>query len=321
MGEGTKTDLAMDRALGALYGLAIGDALGMPTQELDREAARRIIGSPPAFRAGPAENPISHGLPAGSVTDDTMQAVLIARLLIEGEGSIEPEALSRAMLAWESEMRGRGRLELLGPSTKRALAAVAAGQDPRTSGKRGTTNGAAMRIAPVGIATQAQPLDLLLDAVVAAGRVTHDTDIAHAGAAVVATVVSCGVAGEPFEHAALRAVAAAAHFGHGGLFERALSMEGEDAVLERFGTGVEAAQSVPAAFAIASLHRDDAWTACTRAAALGGDSDTIAALAGAMVGACTGVSALPGDAVRLVRDVNNLSFEQLAAELLVLRTR
>ena len=45
-----------DRALGALYGLAIGDALGMPTQELDSPTAKRILGTPPGFRDGPAEN-------------------------------------------------------------------------------------------------------------------------------------------------------------------------------------------------------------------------------------------------------------------------
>src|SRR3979490_3071632 len=118
-----------DRALGALYGLAIGDALGMPTQELDSARARAIIGSPAGFRDAPADNPISHGLPAGSITDDTMQCLLIPKLLISGGGTIEPRALADALLAWEKAMAERGSSELLGPSTKRALAAVAAGDD------------------------------------------------------------------------------------------------------------------------------------------------------------------------------------------------
>jgi ADP-ribosylglycohydrolase len=316
-----RAETSTDRALGALYGLAIGDALGMPTQELDRVRARIILGSHPGFRDGPAENPISHGLLAGSITDDTMQCVLIANLLVTGRGTIEPQRLADALLAWEREMAERGRSDLLGPSSKRALAAVAAGQDPRLTGRTGTTNGAAMRITPVGIATPAEPLEHLLAAVVSADLVTHDTAVAHAGAAAVAAVVAGGVDGETFEQAAPRAIRAASHFGFGSIFEEALRMRSLDAIVERFGTGVETAESVPTAFGVASLSHGDAWEACTRAAELGGDTDTIAAIAGAMVGACTGLSALPADAVSKVREVNNLDFEPLVDSLLALRRR
>src|SRR3989442_6789429 len=183
-------EISTDRALGALYGLAIGDALGMPPQELDGPAAKRILGPPPAFREGPADNPIAHGLPAGSVTDDTMQCLLIADLLISGGGKIDPHRLAEALAAWEREMAERGRSELLGPSTRRALAAVAAGEDPSQTGRTGTTNGAAMRITPVGIATPVEPLDRLLAPVASPDRVTHDTDTAHARAAAMAAVLS-----------------------------------------------------------------------------------------------------------------------------------
>ena len=93
------------------------------------------------------------------------------------------------------------------------------------------------------------------------------------------------------------------------------------AIVERFGTGVETAESVPTAFGVANLSHGDAWEACTRAAELGGDTDTIAAIAGAMVGACTGLSALPADAVAKVREVNSLDFEPLVESLLALRRR
>lgn len=293
----------------------------MPTQELDRVRARHIIGPQPGFRDGPAENPISRGLPAGSITDDTMQCVLIADLLISGRGTIEPEKLADALLGWEREMAERGRLDLLGPSTKLALAAVAAGQDPRLTGRGGTTNGAAMRITPVGIATPAEPLERLLAAVVAADVVTHDTAVAHAGAATVAAVVAAGVDGATFEQAAPRAIRAAGHFGFGHLFEEALRMRSLDAIVERFGTGVETAESVPTAFGVARLNQGNAWEACSRAAQLGGDTDTIAAIAGAMVGACAGLSGLPAAAVSKVREVNNLDFEPLVDGLLALRRR
>jgi ADP-ribosylglycohydrolase len=294
-----------DRALGALYGLAIGDAFGMPVQEMTRDQASRILGSPPDFRDGPDDNPLSRGLPAGSITDDTMQALIVARLLIESDGEIDPHLLARALLDWETEMAARGRGDLLGPSTKLALAALQTGQDPSTTGRHGTTNGAAMRITPVGIAT---PLERLIDAVVAADLVTHDTAVAHAGAAVVATVVSAGMEGASLRDAAPLAIANAAKFGYAHLFEA-----------PAFDTGVETSQSVPTAFGIALINSDSASNAWVHAASLGGDADTIAAMAGAMVGACTGFSTLPRAAVRKVREVNNLDFEPLARDLLGLR--
>ena len=57
-----------------------------------------------------------------------------------------------ACIAWERDMTARGSLDLLGPSTRRALDAVLAGTPPEEAGRSGDTNGAAMRIAPVGLA-------------------------------------------------------------------------------------------------------------------------------------------------------------------------
>jgi len=78
----------------------------MPAQELDPARATAILGSPPDFRDGPADNPIARGLAAGSITDDTMQSVIIAELLIEGGGVIAPRALADALMRWERGCRG-----------------------------------------------------------------------------------------------------------------------------------------------------------------------------------------------------------------------
>ena len=124
------------RALGALYGLAIGDALGMPTQSRSRPDIVARYGSLlTAFEPGPPGHPVAAGLPAGAVTDDTEQAVLLARLIVAGRGDIDPAELARALLAWEGSMRARGSLDLLGPSTKQALNAVAAGASIEDAGR------------------------------------------------------------------------------------------------------------------------------------------------------------------------------------------
>jgi ADP-ribosylglycohydrolase len=325
------------RALGALYGLAIGDALGMPTESRSRPDIVAHYGSLlDGFEPGPPDHPIAAGLPAGTVTDDTEQAVLLARLVVAGCGEIDPAELVRHLLAWEDSMRARGRLDLLGPSTRRALSAVAAGAGIGEAGRSGTTNGAAMRVTPVGIATPSGQLGLLLDRVVAASRPTHNTGIALAGAAAVAAAVSAGIDGATVPDAvglAAAAAAAAARRGHwaagadiglrimwaadlvAGLGrERAM-----DLVYRLVGTSLATQESVPAAFAVAMTSPDDPWLACRIAASLGGDCDTIAALTGAICGACHGVEAFPAGARSTVARVNDLGLEGLAAGLLAVR--
>ena len=182
--------------LGALYGLAIGDALGMPTQSLPR--AQIVASYGPllqAFEPAPPGHPLAAGLPAGAVTDDTEQAVLLARLIIDSGGTVDPAEVGRLLLAWEESMRARGSLDLLGPSTKRAISALLAGADIEQAGRFGATNGAAMRITPVGIATPSATSTCLVDRVVAASRATHNTGVALAGAAAVAAAVSAGIDG------------------------------------------------------------------------------------------------------------------------------
>jgi ADP-ribosylglycohydrolase len=64
---------------------------------------------------------------------------------------------------------------------------------------------------------------------------------------------------------------------------------------------------------------DDPWRAMTAAASLGGDTDTVAAMVGAVAGACCGMSALPAAAIETVLRVNGLDLDAVAARLLALR--
>ncbi|MBO0776340.1 MAG: ADP-ribosylglycohydrolase family protein, partial [Actinobacteria bacterium] len=185
---------AQARATGALYGLAIGDALGMPAESLSRaEIVARYGPLISGFHPAPPGHPLAAGMSAGMVTDDTGQALVVAELLVAGGGDIDPAELARRLLRWEAAMRERGAASLLGPSTRRALTALLAGASVDEAGRAGTTNGAAMRITPVGIATPGDDPALLVDRVVAASTVTHNTSIALAGAAAVAAAVSAGI--------------------------------------------------------------------------------------------------------------------------------
>ncbi|MGW2345247.1 ADP-ribosylglycohydrolase family protein [Streptomyces sp. NPDC001661] len=328
-----------DRALGAFYGLALGDALGMPTQVMSRADVVRVYGALTGFEPARADNPVSAGMPAGSVTDDTDQAVIVARLLVEGGGHVDPLRFAEELLTWEKEMKAKGSFDLLGPSTKAALDAVARGTDPKEAGRHGTTNGAAMRVTPVGIAFSHVPgdTDAFLDRVVESCQVTHDTTVGIAGASAVAAAVSTGIAGGTLDdvfEAAVTASAAGSLRGHwiagASVSARIAAVRDlvagldETAALDRIdaliGTSVASQESVPAAFAVLAVTGGDPWRSALLAANLGGDSDTIAAIAGAIAGSVHGLSGLPADAVRTLRDVNGLELEPLTRQLLTHRT-
>lgn len=324
-----------DRALGALYGLAIGDALGMPTQSLSRAEIARRYGRVDTLLDGAPDQPIAPKMPAGSVTDDTEQALLVARLLIEGNGTIAPLTLAGVLEDWEQDMIRRGSLDLLGPSTRRALTRLREGEPPELAGRDGATNGAAMRVTPVGIAFRGAGL---LDAVVQASSVTHHTGLGIAAAAAVAACVSACLDGAALPDAldaAEAAAAAGARRGHwvaGGdigarirwarRWVRGMDRAGlADAVADVIGTSVAAQESVVAAFALVEGLGADPYAALTTAASLGGDTDTVAAMCGAMLGARHGVAALPTGLLDTVRRVNRLDLDPVADGLLALRNR
>jgi ADP-ribosylglycohydrolase len=338
------------RARGALYGLAIGDALGMPTQMLSRaEIVRRWGPLLCGFEPAPPGHPIASGMPAGAVTDDTEQAVLLARLLVRDRGTIDSRVLAAALTEWERAMAERGSLDLLGPSTQRAVAAILAGVPPEEAGATGSTNGAAMRIAPVGIAvpiarhgsTSEARLSTLVDHVVMASSVTHNTGVALAGAAAVAAAVSAGVSGATIAQATalgIQAARIAARRGHwvagadvaariewatgllAGHAQAGGEAEAAELIFTLVGTSLATQESVPAAFAVLAAVPADPWRACRMAASLGGDCDTIAAMTGAIAGACHGAGSFPPEAIAAI-DAQGLGLAALAGELLALRDR
>ncbi|WP_207229574.1 ADP-ribosylglycohydrolase family protein [Ktedonosporobacter rubrisoli] len=323
------------RALGALAGLAIGDALGMPTQLLPRQKILQLFPTLDNFADGPPENEISAGQLAGSVTDDTQQALIIARLLIAGNGHIDTSQFIAQLLAWSREAEANGS-EQLGPSSRRALEAIQQGLPIEQAGRRGDTNGAAMRIAPVGIAVPPAPLEALIDLVEDVCRPTHFTGLGIAGAAAVAAAISAGVSGATFSEALPIARQAARLGQQRGNYSPGASI-GErlvwavdlvsqldessalDAIYDLIGTGVAMQEAVPAAFALASLWPDDPWQACLAAAHLGGDSDTIGAITGAILGACCGIEAFPPQAISTIERVNKLDLHALSTPLLAVR--
>ena len=337
-------DPRLSRAYGAFAGLALGDALGMPTQAMSPEQIRAVYGRVTGLVDGDASQPYAPGMPAGSVTDDTEQALLIASLLVRGGGSssghvaLDAGDFSHALLAWEDSMIERGSLDLLGPSTKAALERVRAGEDPLTVGGLGTTNGAAMRITPIGIAVSTADPEVFADAVWSSCQVTHATRQGFQSAALVAAAVSLALDWPEASASDMTALLWKAVSYVDSLPERGAWTPDPDVVaatrramqlvanpasspleclVEQIGTSVASAHAIPMAFAL--LARDPSPRALLDAANLGGDTDTIGAIAGAILGSVLGVEAFDPAMLTQVELTSHLDLPSIALELLALR--
>ena len=332
-------DPRFSRAYGALAGLALGDALGMPTQAMSPQQIQTVYGHVTGLVDGDKSQPYAPGMAAGSVTDDTEQALLIASLLLKGHGSglnLDASEFSHALLAWEDSMNERGSLDLLGPSTKAALERVRAGENPLRVGGEGTTNGAAMRVTPIGIAASTSDRQLFADAVWSSCQVTHATRQGFQSAALVAAAVSLGIDAGAADVTDLlwKAVAFVRSLPERGAWSpepdvvaathRALKLAAQPSsslewLAGQIGTAVASAQAIPMAFAL--LARDPSPRALLQAANLGGDTDTIGAIAGAILGASLGVEVFDAYGLAQVEQVSQLDLPSVATDLLALRDR
>ena len=337
-------DPRFSRAYGALAGLALGDALGMPTQAMSPEQIRAVYGRITGLVDGDASQPYAPGMPAGSVTDDTEQALLVASLLVRGRGSssgrvaLDAGEFAHALLAWEDSMIERGSLDLLGPSTKAALERVRAGEDPLSVGGAGTTNGAAMRVTPIGIAISTEDPQAFADAVWSSCQVTHATRQGFQSAALVAAAVSMGIdtprsAASDMTALLWKAVSYVDSLPKRGAWtpdpdvvaatRRAMQLVANPAssslecLVEQVGTSVASAQAIPMAFAL--LARDPSPQALLDAANIGGDTDTIGAITGAILGAVLGFEVFVGRGLAQVESVSGLHLTEAATALLSLR--
>ncbi len=328
-----------DRIRGGLYGQALGDAFCMPAL-LTPQQTRAQFGAPPyEFVAPPAHSDVHHGLPAGRVTDDTEQAVFIAREII-AEGCVTKAGVARAVVAWYDAIGG-DTVAFVGPSTRRAVARIRAGGDLNATGLGGDTNGAAMRVSVIGLL---HPNDVPAAARDAAASAipTHNTRVGCASAAAVAgavaralapdadvrSVISAGVEaaeiGETFGSTWLGASVARrielavslARDGHGSESNRL------QAIFDLIGTSLAATEAVPAAFGVFALADGDPMRAARLAFELSGDADTVAAIACAIAGAYRGIEAIPAHLCETLRQVNpEMQFDTIADGLYALASR
>ena len=322
----------VDRAAGMLAGVAIGDALGMPSEFLTSEQIGAWLGHIDSFVAPHARHP-HHRLPAGSVTDDTDHTLLLAELLIEC-GHIEPEAWAASLLAWSRTPRVQEN-RFVGPSTLKSLAAMEQGEALERVPRGGTTVGGAMRVAALAIVFGDRTQ--LIDQVVASCAVTHYTRNAISGAMSMAFALSESLCGSADLHTVAAAAQEGARIGseHGDwswappidrrieyVIDWVQRYPQED-VLSRLrdliGVDLYPEQLVPNAIGLALLAHGDPQRAMVFAANLGGDTDTLASMTGSICGGLSGLSAMDRELLAEVEAVNQLDLQATAQALVMLR--
>ncbi|HUI40199.1 MAG TPA: ADP-ribosylglycohydrolase family protein [Methanothrix sp.] len=283
----------LDCFRGCLLGGAVGDALGMPTEGYTAEEIRSHFGPVREMLAAPVGH-FHTGLEAGQFTDDTEETLLLAESLIEASG-FSAERFAGKLIEWGTAWTLDERLNRgVGFTTHSSVESLIAGRSWQESGLSIPTCGSAMRASPIGL--------LFHSDIGLTGRYadlqslpTHTASAARAGSVAVATGVALCLQGFPHEMI-LQTAAEKARLIDRDFAEKLFSIESlldlePYEALKTIGTSPLASETVPAAFyCFLKLGPEEALMI---AAGGGGDTDSIASIAGSLFGAACGPGWIP----------------------------
>jgi ADP-ribosylglycohydrolase len=281
---------------------------------------------------------------AGQITDDTLMTLVMAEALSRPVETPDAQYFGRVFADWAREHTIWRTSPMFGPTTKGRFSRLVAGEDPvvvGTSGNTmtdGATNGAAMRSTPAGLIHPGAPR-AAVEVAVQASLPTHGTQAGIAAAAAVAAGISEALRKDADVESVAAAAVEGAREGEGLAADKARIVPapelwvriemGIDAVLtagdlfescrsitNAVGNGMAAYETVPAAVALFVAARGDPLHAVIGGANIGGDTDTIASIAGALSGALRGIEQVPQKLYLEVERVNGLGLEKVAERLL-----
>ncbi|HXI71469.1 MAG TPA: ADP-ribosylglycohydrolase family protein [Verrucomicrobiae bacterium] len=279
-----------DRFAGLLFGTAVGDALGLPAEGMSRGRIQRMW-------HGQWRHRFLFG--RGMVSDDTEHTLFIAQALLTHP---DDAVAFQLCLAWKLRLWLFGLPAGIGLATLKAILRLWLGFPPSRSGVWSAGNGPAMRSAILG-AYFADDADKRRAFVSAATRLTHTDPKAETAALAVAEAAALSVGqsggsaaewlsnltslgGDPEWQEICQKLTAALAAG------RSVSEFADELGLQRGVTGY-AYHSVPVALYAWLRHPDDFRTALIAVLDCGGDTDTVGAILGALMGARLGRGAIP----------------------------
>jgi ADP-ribosylglycohydrolase len=290
--------------VGCILGTAVGDALGLACEGLSRSRQSRMFPEIEGYKLLPFGK--------GLCSDDTEHTCMLAQSLIETAHFRDPDGMARRLavnFGWRLRFWLLGLPAGIGFATLRAILKLWVGVPVRYAGVYSAGNAPAMRSALIGVCYgHDEPRMRAL--VRAATRVTHTDIKAQLGAQAVALAAHFAaartgtVAADEFVRALeplceknariigiMRAMAASVARG-----------EGAASYAESIGCGKGVTgfvyHTVPIALHIWLRRQDDYRGALIEAIRLGGDTDTVAAVVGALVGARVGRDGIPAEWLR-----------------------
>jgi ADP-ribosylglycohydrolase len=309
----------LDRFCGCLLGLAVGDALGMPTEGYSQQEIRSQFGQVRDMLPAP-QGHFHSGLQAGQYTDDTQQALLLTESLIESSG-FSADRFAEKLAEWGASWTLDERLNRgVGFTSRSAVENLLAGLSWKESGLVLPTCGSAMRVAPLGLVYHCD-LSIVSRYAELQSLPTHCGPAARAGSIAVAVGVALSLKGFCKEMV-LRIAASLASRVDREFAERLLwtlsllDLRPEDA-LGLIRNSPNVLEAVPAAFyCYVKFPPEEALLVAANG---GGDTDSIASIAGALCGAYAGAAWIPERWLSCLEDRERL--ERAAVELAELSSR
>lgn len=292
----SNTQTALSRQLtGVILGTAVGDAIGLPYEGMSRRRVVSWLGEPTKHR---------FLLGRGMVSDDTEHSCMVMQSLIAAQGDSDRfcRDLAKRFRWWFASLPAG-----IGKATARSILKLWVGCSPYRSGVFSAGNGPAMRSAVFGVAISDEAQ--MCEFVRLSTRITHSDPKAEYGALVVALLARLSSTGdlaspERVLHEIRRVLPSDADSDEliDLIRQAVVSAQSQDSTVEfAKEIGLEKAvtgytyHTVPVAVHACLRYHDDFRTAIEQTILCGGDTDSVAAIVGGILGAGTSVDAIPQD--------------------------
>lgn len=330
------------KILGSLTMAAIGDAMGSATENLPHSVILEKFNGGLKTFVKPDKTAFAYGNEIGEVTDDFSQIYYICQNICKNNGVIDFETIKNSIIMWSNIPRFFNRFA--GPSTRSAIEMYKTNSTdikplvgatvPDYASK--ATNGAAMKISPAALFNY-KNIDKAIDDSIIITKVTHDNHLAISGAAAVAAatcisleenvtvddIIKAGlqgaIIGEEKGKKISRYVAGASVTERIKLALKISEMnitkeEKLQKLYDIIGSGLHISESVPCAFGIIALNKENPYQAVLDAVNIGYDTDTIATIVGTIVGGIVNIDNYL-EMLEIIEKANNFDIKTLAKNI------
>jgi ADP-ribosylglycohydrolase len=302
-------DIYESKFRGCMVGLAIGDALGMPVEDLSYSEIKNRFGRVTEY-LDPVEGLFNYGkLKAGMYTDDAEQAIVLAESLIENKGLNVNHFAKKLLSEYGKDVIEHPEKDRwIGGTFKKAVRNFISGLPLDKCGVKAKSCGSAMRVAPIGMAYWWTRADINLENAAKSSMVTHKgAEVTGAAQAVSLYVDMVITSASPEDISSLvadsiesRIIAKRVRKAYG------LRNEKPEKVIRVLGDSGLARETVPTAIYSFNHAPNDFEEAVLTAVNMGGDTDSRAAITGAISGAFNGLDKIPSRWLEKIEGRDNL---------------